>query len=257
MNKKLVAAVASKQKEVGMDKRCKGKGVPMRIGMVMGVLIALILMMSAGVARAAFEVKNLAVLEYYSNVAMSFRYTATDTADIRVMYGPQMYLAKSVRNEVTGNSSTDMVLCGRGDTITFVLTAANNVSGADTGAWWVYVTDTFALFQMVSGESASVGPAGTDSFVYVPASETSMNSAGFDGFVQPNSIAYYTGATAPNWNNGTWSAFQTYVGRVEPAGIQGIKWMWRYVPSQLDPYGAQTNLPYNIRVSFQIKKNDN
>jgi len=29
------------------------------------------------------------------------------------------------------------------------------------------------------------------------------------------------------------------------------------VPSQNDPYGAATNLAYNLRVNFQIRKNDN
>ena len=256
MNKKLVVAVVPKQKEVSMERKLKGKGVPIFIGAVMGALIVLMLV-GAGTASAAFQVRNTAELNYYSNVVMAFKYAATDTADIRVMFGPAMYLAKNVRNEITGDSSADMVLAGKGDTVTVTLYSANNVGGADTGAWHVYITDTFALLAQVSGQAASVGPDAADSFVYVPASETAMNSSGLDGWVAPDSISYYTGATAPSWNNGTWSAWQAYGAKVEPAGIQGIRWYWRYVPSQNDPYGAATNLAYNLRVNFQIRKNDN
>ena len=242
-----------------MDKRLKGKGVPIFIGMVMGVLIALILM-STGVARAAFQVRNTAEINYYSNVAMAFKYAATDTADIRIMYGPAMYLAKNVMNEITGDSSANMVLCGKGDTVVVTLYSANNVSGADTNAWHIYITDTFAIFINSTGgaDSASVGPNADDSFVYGTGTETAMSLAGLDGFMAPDSISYYTGATrAGAWKNGTWGAWMAYGSKVEPAGIQGIRWYWRYVPSQLDPYTNPTNLPYNIRVSFKIRKNDN
>jgi len=213
----------------------------------------------SGIANAAFQVRNTGQIDYYSNVLMAYRYIASDTADIRVLYGPKMYLAKSVKNEVTGESSPDMVLCGRGDTITITLYAANNVSGADTAAWHVYVTDTFALFMQVgAGQNASCGPDTGDSFVYVVGSETAAVLDGPDGFVKPDSISYYTGATrAGGWTNGTWSAWQAYDSKSEPQGVQGIRWYWRYVPSKLDSYGNPTNLPYNIRVQFRIKKNDN
>ena len=221
-------------------------------------LVAISMLLFSGLANAAFQVRNTAELNYYSNVAMVYKYAATDTADIRVLYGPLMYLAKNIRNEVTGESSVNMVLCGRGDTITVTLYSANNVNGADTAAWHVYITDTFALLAQISGQAASAGPAADDSFVYVTGSETAMSQAGLDGFVLPDSISYYTGATrAGGWTNGTWGAWQAYGSKSEPAGIQGIRWYWRYVAAQLDPYGVPTSLPYNLRVRFQIKKNDN
>ena len=220
-----------------------------------GVGIAL----SAGTVFAAFQVRNTGQIDYYSNVAMAYKYVFTDTADIRVLFGPNMYLAKNIKNEITNDSSADMVLCGRGDTVSITLYSANNVSGADTGAWHVVITDTFALFMQVGpGQNASAGPAPDDSFTYLTGSETSMSADGVDGFVAPDSIAYYTGATrAGNWADGIWSGWQEYATKIEPAGIQGIRWYYRYVPSQLDPYSDPTDLPYNLRVSFQILKNDN
>lgn len=230
----------------------------MKKPIILAGLAAIGLVLAAGTANAAFQVRNKGQIDYYSNVVMAFKYTVTDTADIRVLFGPHMYLSKNIKNEVTGDSSGDMVLAGRGDTVTITLYAANNVAGADTAAWHTVVTDTFnILTQVGAGQNATVGPNAADSFTYVMGSESCALLAGVDGIVAPDSIAYYS-------SGGGWTAWFAYDGNREtnapggnPANIQGIRWYWRYIPSLLDPYDNPTNLPFNLRVWFQIKKNDN
>ena len=273
MNKKLVVAVVPKQKEVSMERKLKGKGVPIFIGAVMGVLIALILM-STGTARAAVNVQNWAQIIYRSspNVSTAFMYTSTDSAVLRVLIGPSMRMAKWTKNEVSGELG-ELVGVNKGDTITVVLEAWNDTqTGGDSTAHHVVIYDTFAFLPFYQGGDTGylVGPDnGVNSFTYVAGSETysQINTCAI-----PAKIAYYdsvAGWVGMNGNPVTltdpddvnWIAYDSSreanaatalsnLGRVT-----GIAWYWTYVYAATADSGATS--PYAIKVSFQIKKNDN
>ena len=114
-----IKAQIQSKKEVQMFKRL-WKGAPINIGVVALIVIAIV--MSAGMARAAFEVDNWASIIYYTNVQYAFPRTDDDTACLRILYGPEMVLTKYVTNLVTGNvGDTVPIECARGDTIEFTL----------------------------------------------------------------------------------------------------------------------------------------
>ncbi len=227
----------------------------------LGVLLGLAILVGfIGVSQAAFRVDNTARLVYYSNSAQnpSFLYTMTDTARLIVLYGPSMWLEKYVKNEITGNSSTNQVPVNKGDTVTTYLYAANDNPIADTASWHVYIYDTFSLFAAVDTYTASVGPLGTDSFTYVAGSESVVYEVDPESVVLPDSICYYNGAG--------WSGWQPYGTKNEavlgtPQDIKGIAWYWRYVPSKTYYDGSGTVLstgkPYRTQVKFSVFKNNN
>ena len=274
MNRKEAAGV-SKQKEVGMLKGLwKGKGVPIFIGAVMGALIVLMLM-SAGTASASQDVQNWAELVYRSspNVATAFVYAAIDSAVLRVMFGPQMRMAKSVKNEANGDSSDYMVKVNKGDTITVMIEAWNDMAASDSTAHHVLVYDTFALLPFITGGTTgcSVGPlANGNSFTYVASSETYTQG---NSYTAPTQIAYYNyltkrwegdggGDVVVNLNDPYDADWITYGAAREgsaPGGstsnIVGIAWYWPQVFSRTASDGNTT--PYEVKVQFQIKKNDN
>ena len=230
---------------------CLALIVPMIIGM-----------MSVGIGQAAIEVDNTAQIVYYSNVQMAFSYTATDTARLIVLYGPQMSLAKNLQNDVTGESSPESIAVNKGDTVTVVLYSANNEPQADTSSWHVTVMDTFAVLVGVGANSATVGPTASDSFVYVAGSETATTG---ESHTLPDSVAYYA--------NGAWGTWYAYGSKDEadPLNddsdlgknyITGIKWYWRRIDC-VRKYTPGTGLEdwvdanYKVRVQFKLKKNDN
>ena len=238
-----------------------------RLGL--GVLLGLAILVGfVGVSQAAFQVTNTAQLVYFSNVYAAYSYSFTDTAAISVLFGPQMYVAKNVRNDVTGDSSANQVPAGKGDTVTFFIYAANDQPQADTAAWHVIIFDTFT-YLVGTTSNASVGEtAATCSFTYVPGSETiAYSGAGETVAVSPNYITYYIDGTgwlgnfdpSTQTRTGTW---YTYDAAREsaiavPGRIQGIKWYWTYVPSDKDALGASTGLPYVTKVKYSLKKNNN
>lgn len=260
MNKKeKVGAVGvPKQKEEGMNRMWKGKGVPMKIGMVAGALIVSMLM-GAGAARAGFEVQNRADIVYFTSVQQLISYTAFDTAWVVVLYGPKMFIAKGVANEVTGESSPDMVHVSRGESITFHLYSQND-DPADTDAWHVTITDSFAMLSMILLSNASVGPSMVnDSFTYCTGTEVA--TAG-NSYAVPDSIQYYVVGTG--WTNSqTYSAKNEATGTGGASRIAGIKWYWRRISSKTVWSDAAGNNivaspgNYKIHVQFSLKRNDN
>ncbi|MFA5021147.1 MAG: hypothetical protein WC517_03760, partial [Patescibacteria group bacterium] len=193
-------------------------------------------------------------------------------AAISVLFGPQMYVAKNVRNDVTGDSSANQVPAGRGDTITFFIYAANDQPNADTAAWYVIIFDTFTYLVGTGADSASVGQSdaitnGGDSFTYIPGSETiAYSGAGETVVVTPNFITYYIEGTgwlgdfnpATQARTGTWYAYDAArESLITPKQVQGIKWFWTYVPSDKDGAGTSTGLPYVTKVKYSLKKNNN
>ena len=260
-----------------MDRKLKGKGVPIFIGAVMGVLIVLMLV-SAGTAGAAVSVQNWADLIYRSSPSMAtaFSYLRTDSAVLRVMYGPNMRMAKGLRNEVSGDASDYLVKVNKGDTITIMLEAWNDVVSGDSTAHHIVLYDTFALlsFYQYGNSGCLVGPDdGANSFTYV----TNSESESTDGtYTAPTYIAYYdyvqkqwegTGGNpvvltsdpsipannwipyGPNWED----QVNGIPGNANQ--IVGIAWYWTFVYSLYADEGD--NSPYAVRVQFQIKKNDN
>ena len=260
---------------------CLALIVPMIIGM-----------MSVGIGQAAFRVENTGQIVYYSNVLCVFSYTFIDTANIVVLHGPHMYLDKYVRNEVTGDTSGNQIPASRGDTVTIILVAANDVEAslgnalADTAAWHVFIYDTFTEFAAVAGgQTAKVGSNdgvvdGGDSFTYVPGSETVNYEVSPESVVLPSSVTYLVedaGGPGDHQWIGTFNpATQTFAGTWydysakdennatgdTPKKILGIKWYWRYVPSkeyydQASESMASTGKPYITQVKFQVKKNNN
>ena len=229
----------------------------MKIGAVAGALIVSMLM-GAGMARAGFEVQNRADIVYFTSVQQLISYTAFDTAWLVVLYGPKMLIAKSVQNEVTSETSPDMVHVSRGESITFHLYSENN-DPADTDAWHVTITDSFAILSMVLLSNASVGPSMVnDSFTYCTGTEVATAS---NSYAVPDSIQYCAA--------GVWGSSQTYSTRSETAGtggasrISGIKWYWRRVSSRQvwsDAIGNNIVASpgnYKIHVQFSLKRNDN
>lgn len=237
-------------------------------------LAGFIILLSAGIAEAAFEVQNWGRLVYYSNVLQVFRYDRTDSAVLRILFGPEMFLAKNVRNEVTGDSDEYKVKVGRGDTVTFTLYSANNRPNADTTAHHVILSDTFDIFGQVDGiQDATVGPNdGINSFTYVPASEYATTDGG-DSYCTPTNIAYYDGTqwegtgeavvdiTDPSDPN--WITYSTDAATNESnwggtlGNIRGITWYWTIVECVRDDEGTDQDKPYKIQTQFQLKKNDN
>ena len=225
---------------------CLALIVPMIIGM-----------MSVGIGQAAVEVDNTAQIVYYSNVQMAFSYTATDTARLIVLYGPQMSLAKNLQNDVTGESSPESVAVNKGDTVTVVLYSANNEPQADTSSWHVTIMDTFAVLVGVGANSATVGPTASDSFVYVTGSVSAISG---DSHTLPDSVSFYTA--------GSWRDYVAWADRaseevtVGAENVQGIRWYWRRIDC-VRKYTPGTGLEnwvdanYKTRVQFKLKKNDN
>jgi len=263
------AAKVQSKKEVQMFKRL-WKGAPINIGVVALIVIAVV--MSAGVATASQDVQNWAELVYRSspNVATAFMYAAIDSAVLRIMYGPQMRVSKWVRNEVSGDMSDYMVKVNRGDTITVIIEAWNDMAASDSTAHHVLIYDTFALLPFFTGGTTgcSVGPlANGNSFTYVAGSETYTQG---NSYTAPAKIAYYDyvdkrweGTAGPvNINDPTDGNWITYSGTREtnaPGGntsnIVGIAWYSTYVYSKTASDG--NTMPYEVKVQFQIKKNDN
>ena len=250
-----------KEKQISKRRRYK-MGKRFYAVLVLAGLMAL----GTGIGYAAFEVTNTAELAYYSNWQQTFKYGMTDTAAIRVLFGPQMTLAKNVQNVITSESSADKVLASKGDTVMFVLYAHNDQSQADTAAWHVVIADTFTM------NSATVGPNPvTDSFTYVAGSETSVSG---ESYTIADSIAYYNGT---NWvglaggivtlTNPSDTEWIPYAGNHEAnapgglaANIRGIAWYFRRVGCIKDAYGADNSgieSRYKIQTSFKLFKNNN
>jgi hypothetical protein len=153
-----------------------------------------------------------------------------------------------------------MVHVSRGESVTFHLYSENNLSNAaDTDAWHITVTDSFALLHIVALQGGSVGPNASDSFTYVAGSETATAT---DWNVWPDSIAYYVRAS------GTWTAWQTYSVRNETlvpggaAAISGIKWQWDRISSKtvwddVTQTNIPSNLAYKLHVQFSVLRKDN
>lgn len=246
--------------------------------LISGIIAVMGLVLCVGSANAAFRVDNTGQIVYYSNILAAYSYTFTDTARLTVLFGPEMYLRKYVKNNITGDSDANQVNVGRGDTITFRLYSANNQPNADTAAWHVLMFDTFALFANVApgvatattGHSDTMTNAG-DSFTYIPGSETVTYEANPESMVIPNSITYYIEGVgwlgwfdaASHTPQGTWYNYDANreAGLAEPKRVQGIKWYWNYVPSEntvdIDGNLISTGLPYIVKVQFSLKKNDN
>ena len=116
-------------------------------------LIAVLLLMTAlgivwsGTTYAAVNVQNWSDLIYRSspNMATAFSYLRTDSAVLRVMYGPNMRMAKGLHNEVSGDASDYLVKVNKGDTVTIILEAWNDVVSGDSTAHHIVLYDTFAL----------------------------------------------------------------------------------------------------------------
>ena len=245
--------------------------------LISSIIAVMGLVFCVGSANAAFRVDNTGQIVYYSNIYAAYSYTFTDTARIVVLFGPEMYLQKNVRNEVTGESSANQVPAGRGDTITFYLYAANDQPNADTAAWYVIIYDTFPILAGVGGgATASVGQNdfttnGGDSFTYVPGSETVAYSPGGETvMVTPNFITYYIEGTgwlgdfnpATQARTGTWYAYDdARESLITPKQVQGIKWFWTYVPSAFTVDTEGNNIssgnPYVTKVKYSIRKNNN
>ena len=258
MNKKLAAVGVPKQKEVGMLKSLwKGKGVPVFIGAVTGVLIALLLM-SAGVARAGFRVENRADLIYYTSEQLKISYTGFDTAWLVVLYGPKMTIAKWVKNEVTGETNPDFAHVSRGESVTFHLYSQNDDPG-DTDAWGVTITDTFSMLAAVSPGTmtATVGSdTVTKTFTFV------LGSADCDSNAEcapPDSVSYST-------DGSVWTGWQDYPTGIATLNglttITGIRWYWNHIASKVVWDDAtNTNISsgrqYMIHLWYSILRNDN
>ena len=244
-------------KEVGMEKRLKGKDVPIFIGAVMGALIVLTLM-SAGVARAGFRVENRADLVYYTSEQLKVAYTDFDTAWLIVLYGPKMTLAKWVKNEVTGETNPDFAHVSRGESVTFHLYSQNDDPG-DTDAWGVTITDTFATLAAVSPgtTTATVGSdTVTKTFTFVTGSSGCDSNA---DSMRPDSISYSANGT--DWS--PWQAYATGITTVNSATtITGIRWYWNHIASKTvwsdaSNSNVASNRPYSIHVWYSILRNDN
>ena len=253
-----------------MDRKWKGKGVPIFIGAVLGVLIALILM-SAGVARAGIRVQNRADLVYYTSVNQVVSYTNFNTCDLVVLFGPRMFLEKWIMNEATRETNTTMVHVSRGESITIHLESENSGANADTDAWHVTIVDIVNTLTQMVGGTATVGPnSGTsgvvhDSFTYIAGTETATNA---NSYTVPDSIQYYV--YGQGWSN--WQAYgsknETTVWPNGPGGsnnISGFRWYWRNIPSANkwdDSPGLGGNTPnagarYKINTTFSLQRNDN
>jgi hypothetical protein len=258
--------VTKKEKKEQISKRRRYK-MGKRFYVVL-VLLGILFLMGTGLVEAGFDVNNRAYLLYYSNPARTFSYALSDTAVIRVLYGPAMRMAKYVQNMNSGETSNDRVVAARGDVIRFVIDGANDLPAADTYAHHVTIMDTFAnLFP--GDNTATVGPAASNSFTYVAGSETATND---NSFPLPNKIAYYClgvgwqgigGAVVniynpsdPNWITYASGRETTWGGSTDQ--IVGIAWYWQSVQCVRNEFGQTiTGSKYMIRSEFRIQKNNN
>ena len=244
------------------------------------VVVCLGFLAVAGQADAAVTVQNWAQLVYRSSpvVAQAFVYSSTDSAVLRIMYGPSMRMAKWVRNEQSGDTSDYQVRVNKGDIITVVIDAWNDLTQTDSTAHHVVVYDTFALlpFYQYGNTGCLVGPDnGVNSFTYVTGSETYAQG---NSYAIPAKIAYYdsvagwvgTGGATVDINDPNDADWITYNGSRETNGatalsnisrLTGIAWYWTQVYSAWDENsGYPTQNPgarYMTRVQFQVKKNNN
>jgi len=262
MKRSLVeVAGVSKQKEVQMGRLWKGKGVPMFIGAVTGVLIVLMLM-SAGIARAGFRVENRADLMYYTSIQQKIAYTGFDTAMIVVLYGPKMTIEKWAKNDVTGESTTSDTMSthvSRGETLSFHLYSQNDLPG-DTDAWYVTITDTFSVLNGVPAGSptATVGSDTiTKSFTFVTGSASCDSVSAL--YMQPDDLSYSESAA-------TWTAWESYTTGVVTMNLKttitGIRWRWKHIASKtvwddVTNSNILSGRPYLIHVWYSILRNDN
>jgi hypothetical protein len=244
-----------------MNKVWKGKGVPMKIGMVTGALIALMLM-GAVKAQAGFRVMNEADLVYYTSAQLKVAYTSFDTALIVVLYGPKMTIQKWVVNEVTGESTTSDTQgthVSRGESITFHLYSQNDVPG-DTDAWGVMITDTFSALSSVipSTTPATVGAdTTTKTFTFIPGSANCDTTVA--SYMTPDSVSYCE-------SGGTWTGWAAYAAGIATVNglktITGIRWYWNHIASKtVWDDASNSNIasgrPYLIHVWFSLLRNDN
>ena len=260
-----------------MDRKWKGKGVPIFIGAVMGVLIALILM-SAGVARAGIRVQNRADLIYYTSVTQVVSYTNFNTCDLVVLFGPRMFLEKWIKNEATNETSTTMVHVSRGESVTFHLESENSGANADTDAWHVTIVDNISVLAQVIGGTATVGPNSVtlgvvhDSFTYIAGTESATTGS---SYTVPDWIQYYV--YGKGWAPNTWTYATAQATREAdpynnasndgPARIAGFRWYWRNIPSAtkwddslnggLGGNTANAAAKYKITTVFSVQRNDN
>jgi len=242
------------------------------------VVVCLGFLVIAGTVDAAVNVQNWAELIYRSSpsVATAFMYAAVDSAVLRIMYGPSMRMAKWVRNEQSTDTSDYQVKVNKGDTITFVIDAWNDLTQTDSTAHHVVIYDTFALlpFYQNGNTGCLVGPDnGVNSFTYVAGSETYTQG---NSYAAPTKIAYYDSVTG--WiglsgnpvtltdpNDVDWITYNGTRESSAPTGgtsrITGIAW---YVPQVFSAWDENSGYPaqnpgarYMVRFQFQVHKNNN
>ena len=227
-----------------------------RVLKLLGVIVLLGQLFIVCPLEGYYLVNNQATLSYSNITGFTHAETASNTVCLVVLYGPDMRLEKFAKNEVTGESSTNLVPVNKGDTITISLYAANNQPNAETAAWHVYIYDTFTNLVGIVGQSATVGDQ-NDSFTYAMGSETVAYDINPESATIPDSIAYFDGTS--------WTAFMPYSTKSDTTGngkpVKGMAWYWRYVPSQMYyvyPSGMEyTGDKYRIQVKFSIKRNNN
>jgi len=208
----------------------------------------------------------------------AFTYFRSDSAVLRVMFGPNMRMSKWLRNEIS-NDAGEIVKVNRGDTVSIILEAWNDVVSGDSTAHHVVIYDTFALipFSQYGVTGCKVGPwdgvseiNSGNSFTYLAGSESASLGGTCTG---PTKIAYYDSIVGWVGNGGVSvniSSIQpaelakwiTYNGAREASApssrtdrITGIAWYWPSVYSQNADSG--NTAPYAVRVQFTLKKNDN
>jgi uncharacterized repeat protein (TIGR01451 family) len=161
--------------------------------LLLGITTCLVLMgLGMGVVHASYTAQNKASLNFRSSRGTLT--TVTDTASVRIVNGPNVSIAKDVRNVRSNETSTDIVSALHGDTIEFILSITN--SGDDYGRN-VVIIDTI--------------PFGT---VYETGSARDTNS--FDLLTPPDTIVF---------QHETVDVFDEY----DTTTVTAIKWIWSKV----------------------------
>ena len=175
----------------------KRRLIPILFGVTACLLLTAVGM---GVVHASFTVYNSAGLNYSIGGRSAVTLTATDTAVIRVVNGPNVSITKDVHNLRTNETSPDIVSALHGDTIEFILNITN--IGDDYGRN-VVIMDTI--------------PPGT---IYDTGSAKDTNS--LDPYDPPDTIVFQHEIAG---------VFDEY----DTATVTAIKWIWDTIESVEQP----------------------
>ena len=160
------------------------------------LLTGIQLLAGMGVVRAGMLVTNTAGLLYTDSRNHYFT-TIQDTASILVMEPPNIVITKDVYNVRTGETSPDIVVAIRSDTIEFILRFTNT---GETDAFYVVMSDSI--------------PAGT---TYIPGTATDTNN--LDPIDPPDTITFQHAA------GGLFDINDT-------GPVTAIRWEWNRIDSQ-------------------------